>query len=90
MGINWRQIPLQRRPGALTEFDWRSANQGIFAALNRIIVFGLRDGGLATVVSNRPIEVTSYDHACQIAGRKSPLARTMRARVTERTCDSGK
>lgn len=79
MGINWRQIPLQRRPGALTEFDWRSANQGIFAVLNRIIVFGLRDGGLSTVVSNRPIEVTSYDHACQIAGRKSPLARTLRA-----------
>lgn len=79
MAINWRQIPTQRRPGALTEFDWRSGHQGVFAAANRIIVFGLRDGGLATVASNVPVEVTSYDHACQVAGRKSPLARTVRA-----------
>lgn len=79
MPIAWRQIPLQRRPGALTEFDWRSGHQGIFAALNRIIVFGLRDGGLVTIASDQPVEVTSYDHACQIAGRRSPLARTVRA-----------
>lgn len=79
MAINWRQITLQRRPGARVEFDWRSANQGIFSALNRIILFGLRDGGLTTIPSNRPVEVTGYDHACQIAGQRSMVARMIRA-----------
>lgn len=79
MGISYREITLQRRPGSLVEFDWTQAHQGIYAVANKIVAFGLRDGGLATVAANTPIECTSGDHAAQLSGATSPLTRTIRA-----------
>lgn len=79
MPINFREITLQRRPGSLVEFDWTQSHQGIYAVLNRIVVFGLRDNGLATIAANTLVEVTSGDHCAQIAGRRAPVTRTVRA-----------
>ena len=79
MPINFREITLQRRPGSLVEFDWSQSHQGIYAVRNRIVLFALRDGGLAPVASGVPIEVTSGDHCAQIAGRRAPVTRTVRA-----------
>lgn len=79
MGINFREITLQRRPGSLVEFDWSQSHQGIFAVLNRIVVYGLRDGGLATIASGVSVEVPSVAFCAQIAGERAPITRTVKA-----------